>query len=191
MKQEIEILAELITDIGSAKKVLAPFYYVGTKHTLDHYFFDPLRDNLQLNSRGKLLECCRIRVKGDECFMTYKTDVYEDHVWLLSNEHEIRCTNSEGAISILKQLGLEKLVTVDNTKHIFRTEQYEIVLEEVKELGNFVEVEFIGEGTNLTANEIKSEMRRFISKLQLAIGAELNSGKPELLLLKQRNSLQS
>ena len=42
---------------------------------------------------------------------------------------------------ILDALGFTELVRIDNRKHTFTTDEYEVVLEDVKDLGVFLEVE--------------------------------------------------
>lgn len=182
--REIEILVELYTNLEVAKERLSSFDYIGSKETLDVYFYDPLRDNLKLNKNNKLLECCRVRTKQNQHYITYKIDIYDGHVWKYSEEHETEVKDVEAAFSIFKNIGLKELVTVNSIKHIYIHENYEIVLEEVKDLGCFLEVEYCVDEIEKSVEEIKSEIFTFIQSLNLKIGQELNSGKPELLLTK-------
>lgn len=60
------------------------------------------------------------------------------------------------------------------------------MLESVTGLGNFIEIEYkshaeIGE---LEILEIKQSIRNLVNELEINIGEELNSGKPELMLKK-------
>lgn len=183
--REIEVLVELKDDIDKAHKILEKFEYKGNKRTIDTYYVDPMRDNLKLNAKNKLMECCRLREKGDKYYVTYKTDNYDGETWVYSDEHETAVTDLDALKKIFAALGLQKLVVVDNTKHIFETPDYEIVLEEVKDLGSFMEVEALNDDESLSAEEIKAKIYTFINDLGLSIGAELNSGKPELLLNKR------
>lgn len=186
--QEIEILVELNDTIENAKKALANFEYQGAKKTIDLYFYDPLRDNLKLNADNKILECCRIRTKNQKHFVAYKVDVYNGEIWSHSNEYETEVEDLNSIIEIFECLGLEKLVTVNNTKHTFVSENYEIVVEDVIDLGCFLEVEILNVQENKSIAELKAEIFDFIKGLGLKIGPELNSGKPELLLIKERKS---
>lgn len=183
--REIEILVELKDSVEKAKSALQSFEYVGAKHTVDTYYFDPKRKNLKLNENGKLMECCRLREKDQRYFVTYKMDNYNGDEWIYSDEYESEVKDIEALKKIFECLGLEKLVVVDNTKHIFKTPQYEVVVEEVKELGNFLEVEALVDDQAIAAEVIKKQIYEFIISLGLKIGAELNSGKPELLMVKK------
>lgn len=183
--KEIEILVELYTEIETAKKTLNQFKFIGSIQTLDVYYYDPLRDKLKLNSSNKLLECCRIRTKNNKHYVAYKVDIYDGEVWRYSEEYETEVFDLEAQRNIFKHLGLEELVTIDNLKHTYRTEEFEIVLEEVKNLGKFLEVEYCMTEHSKSVDEIRDKIYLFIKSLQLSIGEELNSGKPELLLLKK------
>lgn len=185
MAKEIEILVELKSDFEKAKKALEAFDFKGAKKTVDYYYYDPLRQNLQLNAEKKLMECCRIREKAGKFHVAYKVDKYDGKTWLYSDEYETEFQNLEALQHIFENLGLQLLVTIDNTKYTYETGQYEIVLEDVKDLGYFLEVEFTGEDTQ-SVEDIKKEIYAFIQDLDMKVGEELNSGKPELLLLKKR-----
>ena len=87
-------------------------------------------------------------------------------------------------IQISKHLGLKELVKIDNTKYTYLTNGYEIVLEDVKNLGLFLEVEKLAQVSDDEIVNTKQEMRDFIKKLGIEIGDELNMGKPELMLRK-------
>ena len=76
-------------------------------------------------------------------------------------------------------MGLKELVRIDNNKHIFETEEFEIVLEEVKNLGLFLEVE--NKNLKGTIKEIKNSILKFIKNLNFKF-EEMNQGKPELML---------
>ena len=74
---------------------------------------------------------------------------------------------------------------INNIKHTYYTREYEIVLEEVKDLGLFLEVERLKVGDKEDIVFVKKEIFNFIKSLDIEIGEELDSGKPELMLNKQ------
>lgn len=182
--REIEVLAYLNDDLEKAKEALRTFEYKGSKQTIDTYYFDEKRPELKLNATGKLMQCCRLREKGGKYYVTYKIDNYDGDIWVYSDEYETEVTNLDEMKKIFECLGLKKLVVVDNNKHIYKTPQYEVVLEEVKDLGNFIEIEALYDDKKLTTQTIKDGIYKFMSELVLNVGEELNSGKPELLLNK-------
>jgi predicted adenylyl cyclase CyaB len=182
--KEIEVLYSLENDITDVMTKLEQFEHKGAKKTLDIYFVDEKRDDLK-PSNGKIYKCFRLRDKNGSAFITYKNDHYDGETWLYSDEHETKVKSFEQAYKIIECLGLKELVKIDNTKHTFVTPNYEIVIEEVKDLGCFLEVELLisDDVTDVAAE--KQKIRDFVTELGLNPGEELNSGKPELMLIKQ------
>lgn len=179
---EIEILVKVLESKKSALKKLEQFNCTGKEKVVDTYFFDPKRKNLK-PINNKLNECFRLRKKDNNCHITYKKDIFDkNNKWIYSKEYETKISNYTIMKSILTNLGFKKLIEIQNTKHIFNTSKYEIVLEEVKHLGLFLEVEKRG---NTNKNQIikeKSNIKKFIKSLNMNTGKELNCGKPELML---------
>lgn len=184
--REIEVLAELYDDIATAKTKLKNCEYKGAKLTVDTYYYDPKRKNLQLNAKNKLTECCRLREKDDKYYVAYKVDKYNAGKWQCSEEYETEVKDLHTMEMIFDCLGLEILVVVNNTKHTFENGDFEIVIEEVEDLGNFIEVEAKNDDDRFSINEVKAKIYQFIDNLGLNISDELNSGKPELLLNKKQ-----
>lgn len=185
--KEIEILYELNETKDNILNILSQFDFKGQKQTLDIYFYDPLRPDLKLDKDDRLNRCFRLRKKEDDFYLTYKLDFFDDtNVWLYSDEHEVRVESFEIMEKIIEHLGLKELVRVDNTKYIYITDKYEIVVEEVKDLGFFLEVEFIDKDIIGEVEDLKREIRDFVEALGIKVVQEMNSGKPELLLKKLR-----
>ena len=181
--QEIEILVELRDTIDVALGKLKHLAGKGVRQIFDVYYHDPLREILGWHDQ-RFNACCRIRQQNDTCFLTYKINHFEGEKWLYAEEYEIEVSDAATAKLIFKQLGLEELITVHNTRHVFETDLYEIVVENVRDLGTFLEVERKG----LAVDDVpaaKVELMEFIQSLGLNIGAECNLGKPEMMLLKQ------
>ena len=182
--KEIEILVEIQEDINSVLSCLGKFEKKGMKVTKDIYYFDPLRNNLKADSGGKLKECCRLREKAGKYYITYKTDNYNGDLWVYSDEYETEVKDIDILKRIFEKLGLQELVIINNKRHTFETSEYEIIVEDVEKLGVFLEVEYIGDSETVSVDEIKKRIMQFIKDLNLKVGSELNSGKPELLLKK-------
>lgn len=178
---EIEILVRLNEEKKKIIAKLKKYKFIGTKNVLDIYYYDPQRENLKQDPNGGLKECFRLRNKGVKNFIAYKIDYFNGDKWSHSDENETEIANFEIAQKIIKHLGLKELVRIDNKKYIFETSEFEIVLEDVKDLGLFLEVE----NKNLSGNikEIKNKILKFIKDLNLKF-EEMNIGKPELMLRK-------
>ena len=88
-------------------------------------------------------------------------------------------------LQIFKKLGYKELVKIENIKSTFITPKYEVVLEDVKNLGYFMEVERHNVKSNENIVKVKKEIWAWIQKLGINVGLELKMGKPELMLRKR------
>lgn len=182
--KEIEILVEVYSKPEEVIKVLEQFEFIGVKNTIDTYYYDPLRNNLKPNSNMQIDECLRLRTKNEVKTLTYKVDKFDESgKWLYSDEYETEIKDANMLKEILKLLGFKELLTINNSKRTYKYKEYEIVFETVKNLGNFMEVEYC---TNDAVDiiEIKNEIQSFINSLQLDVSDELNMGKPEMIIRK-------
>ena len=180
--KEIEILVRLYTDIDICKEKLKNYEFLGTKQTIDHYYYDPLRTNLKPDKNNQLNECLRLREKGDKYYLTYKVDHFDKKkIWLYSDEYETEFKDKTQMENVFNLLGLKKLLTIDNKKSIYKTSKYEIALEEVNKLGNFMEVEYCTTN-DVDVVKIKEEIQDFINELGFEVSEELHMGKPEMML---------
>lgn len=181
--EEVEILVKLNETKKKALSKLKKYKEAGIKKVLDVYFFDPKRGNLKQTSSGTLKECFRLRKKGDKNFITYKIDYFNGKIWSHSDEHETEISSFETAEKIISHLGLKELIRIDNEKRIFETKDFEIVLEDVKNLGLFLEVE--NKNLKGSIKSIKYKILNFIKSLDLRF-EEMTQGKPELMLRKRK-----
>jgi predicted adenylyl cyclase CyaB len=187
MKREVEILAEVLDTKKTALRKLKGLTFEGNKKTLDVYFFDPKRKDLQPDKRGQLKQCLRVRSKDGKASVAYKVDHFDTKgVWLYSDEYETEVENFLKTEEIFKKLGLKELVRIENTKSTFVNDLYEVVLEDVKGLGLFVEVERHNVGARENIVKVKKEIVDWIQKMGIRVSAELAMGKPELMLRKKK-----
>lgn len=188
MKKEVEILVEIFDKKKDALKKLSGFKFLGNKKTLDIYLFDPKRDDLKPDKNGQLKNCLRIRNKDDKTSIAYKLDHFDKKgLWLYSDEYEVESSDFKNTLEIFKKLGFKELVRIDNIKSTFVTGKYEIVLEDVKNLGLFMEVERHNVGPKENIIKVKKEIWNWIQKLNIEVGLELTMGKPELMLRKNKS----
>ena len=187
--KEIEILVEVNNSISEAKEKLKKFKYIGLKRTVDEYYYDPKRKELKPDKNNQLNHCLRLRTTNGKHSITYKDDVFSRGKWLYSNEYETKVENIEMIKEIFSKLGLKKFIEIDNKKETYQYKEYEIVLENVKDLGLFMEVEFCTD-KDIDVAKIKQEIQEFIDELGLNVSKELNMGKPEMYMRKHNISIK-
>ncbi|MEO5645905.1 MAG: class IV adenylate cyclase [Candidatus Paceibacterota bacterium] len=184
--KEIEILIEVKSTKEEALNVLSHFESKGVKETLDVYFNDPLRNDLQPGENNRLLNSFRLRQKAGKNYLAYKVDHFDGEEWSHSDEYETGVADLDVMIAVIEKLGLVEMVRIDNFKHTFITPDYEIVLEDVKDLGLFMEVEKLAQVSDEEVLSAKEEIRTFLKTLNIDFGEEQNAGKPELMLRKNK-----
>ena len=181
--KEIEILVEVYEELSVIKKKFERFDYKGLNNTIDEYYYDPKRDTLKPDKDNQLSHCLRLRTKNTDHSITYKDDVFENGKWLYSNEYETKIDSIEIMRDIFKKLGLIKFLEIDNKKETYVYGDYEIVIENVKDLGLFMEVEYCTI-EDIDVKSVKREIQKFIDELGLNVSEELNMGKPEMYMKK-------
>lgn len=187
--KEIEILVEVYESVDSIKKKFSEFEYLGLKRTVDEYYYDPKRNTLKPDKDNQINHCLRLRTVNDKYSITYKDDVFDNGKWLYSNEYETNIESIEILREIFTKLGLKKFIEIDNLKEAYKYNDYEIVLENVRDLGLFMEVEYCTTD-DVDVKQIKSEIQTFIDKLNIKVSKELNIGKPEMYLKKHNIKLK-
>lgn len=186
--KEIEILIEVKSKKDAALKALEGFDFRGAKEVLDVYLTSPFHDGLQPDKSGRLSNCYRFRLKDGKASVAYKVDHFDELMrWTHSDEYETGIDDFDIALQIQRQLGFQELIRIDNTKYTYFTQDYEIVLEDVKDLGLFLEVEKLTQILDDKILETKGAMRDFLKTLNIEFGEEQNAGKPELMLKKRKS----
>ncbi len=87
--------------------------------------------------------------------------------------------------NILKALNFELLIVVDKKRKTFVFKNYEIAMDCVEELGDYVEVEYKGQEDISDTKKIAEEMRSFVEKTGCQIIEQDFVGYPYLLLKKK------
>lgn len=191
--KEIEILFKLTDSIEECKQKIELFNSVhtnkltfnGSKRIIDTYYESKFFKDFSSNEYGRLSNSFRIREKSPFCYITTKKDVFDNvGTWLYSDEFETKIDDVDAMKKIVESLYLVPLVIIDNTKHVYVNDIHELVLEVVKDLGCFIEIEYKSENdvSDQDVLSIKQEIRDFVYSLGINVGEELKVGKPELML---------
>ena len=184
--KEIEVEVAFDNSKEEVMKILSKFDFIGEKEICDTYYFDSLRKNLQPEDDLRLSETFRVRRNKDKCFLTYKKQHFNKKLWIYSDEYETKVEDYDIIKKIIEMLGLEVLIEVNNRRRVYKYKDFEIELEDVENLGIFIEVEKLI-NTNDEEMVIKNEIRDFIRSLGLKNVRELNIGKNQFLLSKKMN----
>ena len=182
--KEIEVLVDFDNSEEEMLEKLSKFEFVKELDLYDTYYEDPLRDNLKPEDDLRINEIFRVRRIGNDCLITYKKNHFDGKRWLYSDEYETKAENYETIETIIKMLGLEEQIVVNNKRRYYKTDEYEITLDHVVGYGCFLEVEKMTDD-DVDVKKIKDEIRSFIKELNLKNVKELNVGKNQLMLARK------
>lgn len=150
------------------------------KRQTDEYFSPAHRDFL---SPRPIEEWFRLREAEGGCSLNYKKWHYdasgESHY---CDEFETKLDDSDSAKKIFAALDFRPLVVVEKTRKIWNYKDYEIAFDAVKDLGNFVEIEYIGQDDKTDPAKITKEMVDFLNGIGVGKITRNYVGYPFLML---------
>ena len=141
--------------------------FVSEEHQTDEYFSPAHRNFIE---DRPVKEWLRLRDSDGKYSINYKNWYFDkkgksNHC----DEYETRLENLNQVRKILGILNFRPLVRVDKLRKIWKYKDYEIAVDSVKDLGDFVEIEYIGKNENIRPEIITQEMIDLLK--------EINCGK--------------
>ena len=133
------------------------------KHQIDEYFSPAHRGFLDIRP---VKEWLRLRDADGEYSINYKNWHYnKDGKSYHCDEYETKVEDLSQIKKILNVLNFKPLVKVDKIRKTWLYKDYEIDMDSVKKLGDFVEIEYIGKDKNVDPKKITEEMIDFLKNL--------------------------
>lgn len=169
--EKIEPLLEFLEKKGKFK---------GEKHQIDRYFTPAHRDFL---SARPTKEWLRIRNSDGKASITYKDYHYDETgKSLYCDEYETEVVDEKQIEKIFAAINIKQLTVVDKVRKIWMWSDFEIAVDSVKNLGDFVEVEFKGDVGKKTPKEISKSMINFLKQFDLGKITRDYVGYPFMLM---------
>jgi len=175
---EIEIQARIEKSENLKKFLKEQAKFVSENQQIDEYFTPAHRNFVAVKP---IEEWFRIREEKGRYNINYKKWHYKNGVGQYADEFETEIADKNTARKIFIALDLKSLVVVDKTRKKFMYKDYEIALDDVKGLGNFVEIEYKGKEI-VDPKTTTKEMIEFLKKPDCG-NVELNNGGYPMLLL--------
>jgi len=165
MSKEIEIQVR-IKSANPLLKILdtdASWQY--EKQQIDEYYTPPHRDFVSLRP---IKEWLRLRDMEGEHSINYKKWHYDaDGKSNYCDEYETPLKDIEQVRNIFTALNYKKIVTVDKKRKVWLYKDWEISLDKIQQLGNFVEIEYKG-----TENPDPKQETKKMAEFLKSIGCE-------------------
>ena len=163
--EDLEVLEIKITNLGAE--------FIEEIEQVDTYFNHPTRDF------GQTDEALRIRRVGENAYLTYKGSKI-DNITKTREEINVQVDDRDLIKEILEILGFSEVGTVKKVRKKYRFDEFTICLDQVENLGSFVEMEAVCNSED--AEEI-SRLRDIILKTLKEWGLEKIERKSYLELL--------
>jgi adenylate cyclase, class 2 len=180
MIQEIEIQVKIKDPAVAEKQILKLGKFIKERQQKDVYFVLPQRDFFTKDMPDEYL---RVRYEKDKSHLNYSFLHFKDDGWLLAtDEYETLVEKPEIVEEIFNKLGLIPKVTVKKIRKYFQCEDFEVTLDNIDELGNFMEVEAKKDfgGAEVT----RKHCEEFLKKLNVEYKINKDAGYPRMLYKK-------
>jgi len=125
----------------------------------------------------------RIRKQGDDFIFTMKSPQKNDADCI---EHETKVEKPEEIIAMLKMLGYHFVNIVKKERRKAKIGEYEICLDNVSDLGVFVELEKMTDGKD--SEKVQDELYEYVKTLGLSISDRIFEGY-DILTWKKENKI--
>ena len=147
----------------------------------DIYFIPKHRDFIKQNPVSEWL---RLREGKNKFSINYKKwhNTKEDTT-ISCDEFETEITNPNNLKKILNALDFKEIITVEKLRKIWIYKDTEIAIDEVKNLGFFIEIEANKEFNNL--QEAEEYLYSILKELDIKTGMQDFEGYPYLILKKE------
>ena len=133
------------------------------KHQVDEYFSPAHRNFIEVRP---VKEWLRLRDENGKYTINYKNWHYDKNGKSYHcDEYETKVEDLNQIKKILAVLNFKSLVKVDKIRKTWIYKDYEVDMDSVKKLGDFVEIEYIGKDENIDPKKITEEMIDFLKNL--------------------------
>jgi len=178
MNVEIEVKVKIkdIKQIKSRLKKLGA-KYLGTLKQIDTYFL--------IKQSDRFRSAPRLRVRQDLIGKKARLEYHEPKDKLTTHEFELEINDAKTAETILKRLGLARETAIQKTRLEYKLGKMNIVLDDVKGLGKFIEVEII----NGKRSESKKRIFELLDKLGVDRKNVMDNGYLHMIWEKMKKKL--
>lgn len=185
--KEIEIQVQ-VDNIGPLLEFLkANGKFQAKHHQIDEYFTPSHRNFLGVRPA---VEWLRLRDSNGIFSTTYKNwHVDQDGKTQYADEYETKVDSLEQLRKIFTVINIKPLITVNKERDIWMYKDYEVAIDRIKCLGDFVEIEYKGVSHEIDPKKITSEMVNFLKDLGCGTIKRNYVGYPFMLLYPEEVKL--
>lgn len=138
MKREVEIQVKIKSPQKVERKIRQIAKYLNCQKQTDIYF-TPTRKNIF--KQNPITENIRLRDNGKKLIFYYCHANYSKNKFISTDEWESEIRDKNNFLNILKKIGLKEILKVIKIRKTFSYKIFIISLDQIKNLGYFLEVE--------------------------------------------------
>ena len=177
---EIEIQVEVEKSAPLLKFLKDKATFQGENFQIDKYYTPQHKDFLK---KRPVDEWLRLRKENEKMSITYKNwhrdkNKRSTH----ADEFESQIEKIDQLEKIFKVLDFKHITTVHKKRTIWNWKKYEIALDKIKGLGNYVEIEYKGKEKKVNPKKITAEMIDFLKEIGCGKIRRNYNGYPFILL---------
>ncbi len=177
---EVEIQVIIKDSEKAEKKLREAGSFVKTRKQIDKYFVPPQRDFFTKDPPDEYL---RVRYEDGKNHLNYSFLHFGEDGWLKSTDEYETPVDKPGVIEeVFKKIGMILKVTVKKTRMYFDCGDFEVTLDQIEDLGDFMEVEAKKDfgGVDKTRNACSD----FLNNLGVEYEVKKDMGYPRMLYKK-------
>lgn len=153
MPKEIEIKIKLDDKQTEQlnKWIIKNAKFIEQQEITDYYFDNPKKSLYTKSPMGFIdpLEVWRIREIDDTYYLCNKKRTIDKNGKTVSvEENEAITPDGQDVMKVFEKRGFTKQVIINKTRDVYNYEDFEIVFDDIKNLGNFVEIELKSDEQN-------------------------------------------
>ena len=176
---EIQVIIKNPEKIEARLKEVGKF--IKSRKQIDKYFVTPQRDFFAAKDIPN--EYLRVRYEEDKNHLNYSFLHFGDDGWLEStDEYETLIDKPEVIEEIFNKIGLIPKVTVEKIRKYFDCGDFEVNLDNIKDLGNFMEVEAKKDFGGV--DKTRKACSDFLNNLNVEYKIQKEMGYPRMLYKK-------
>jgi len=180
MKKEVELQIIIKNPTAVEKKIRKIGKFIKSRKQIDKYFVPPQRDFFK---KEPPIEYLRIRFEKGKSHLNYSFLHFGKDGWLkATDEYETLIEGPEIVKEIFKKIGMIPKVTVIKTRKYFNCSDFEVTLDRVKGLGNFMEIEAKKVFGNIA--KTRKACSAFLKNLNIEYELRSQMGYPRMLYRK-------
>jgi adenylate cyclase class 2 len=154
--------------------------FTGESYQKDEYLVPPHRDFV---ATKPVKEWLRVRESDKKSSVNYKNWHYDESGRSTHcDEYETPIEDVDQMRKIFAAIDIKPLITVEKKRKTYRYKDYEVALDEITDLGNFVEVEYKGEDPNVVPTEVTAGMIAWLKEIDCGVIERNYVGYPFMLL---------